>query len=149
MTLFAAMITSSLTVTLFHHQSPFDKPHDLYERKVAVEKGSKEANIVKGLGADYVLAENPLQELQGLDREQYDAVVAPYEILHQELRNHPELKVHLSSLILAHEAFAFVISSKANIHQQLNLTLTKLQDDGFTRHICQQHAIEFSHSCDF
>lgn len=149
MTLFAAIVTSSLTVTLFHEHSQFEKPHDLYNKKVAVEKGSKEANIVKELGADYVLADNPLHELQDLDRSKYDAVVAPYEILHQELRNHPELKVHLSSLILAHEAFAFVISSKHELHQQINLTLTKLQDEGITRHFCQQHAIEFSHSCDF
>jgi len=149
MTLFTAVITSSLTLTLFKHHSPIEKPQDLLGKTVAVEKGSEAAKIAANLGASIVKGEKPVEDLKKLDAKQYDAVIAPYSTINKELQLHPQLKVHLTPVILTNESFAFMVPRRTQIHEQLNLSLTKLQDQGFARNLCSQYGIHFTHSCDF
>ncbi len=148
-TAFTAIVTSTLTLTLFTHQSSLHNPRDLYGKTVAVEAGSEEEVLVKKYGAKVISVKSPVDAVHDLAAGEYDAVVGPYEVLSNVIQHTPSANVHMTSLILSHESFAYVIPTLSKLRQKVDFALTKLQDERWTHDVCSRYAVHFTHSCEF
>ena len=145
----SALVTATLTYSLTQQHTPFKKMSDLNNRVIAVEEGTIDAQTALRAGAKIHPEKTLYAALQSLSAGEVEGVVDDYFLAEGMIKKYPELKVHLSNLILSNDEYAFAMPDGSKLKKAIDLELTKLQDKGFTKAICRKYITGQIHSCEF
>lgn len=145
----SAVVTATLTYSLTQGYAPFEHVSDLNNKLIGVEKDTADVQIALEFGAKVYQQDTTYLSLQSLSTGYVNGVVGDYFLMHTIIRTHPELKVHMSNLILSNDEYAFAIRNGNKLRKDIDTYLTMLQDKGFTAAICKQYISAQIHSCEF
>lgn len=124
-----AGIASSLTLAKIESAS-IQRVDQLRARRVAAVRGTSGASFVRALGASLVEAPDLAAAIASLNEGRSTAVVHDQPQLEYYLREHPDLRLSLSSQIYRTAGYGFVTSRGSELGDRINWSLLELAEEG-------------------
>ena len=135
---FFGVITSSLTAAMRGYEKmDISRVSELKELTLGALSGSKNIQLAQTYGKDVTIFPDIKSGLEAVQNKTIDGLVCDTPEATYGLNQNPHLSLHISPLSLAYEEIAFAaLPQHKSFLDQVDLTLTQLQESETSRHIC-------------
>ena len=145
-----ATITSAMTVS--HSDLNFDEKmgaiHSLYDRKVAVHKGSYAGIVADRLGADVTTVDHLPQAFDLLKQKKVNIVLGDYLTLSYFIKKHRKINFAPNPVTVGVNEMAFAFPKNSPLRDKIDASLSYMQEHNETYGICRAYLdAEDSQAC--